>query len=147
MFVHGMSPVEESAHRTKAVVKGEGHDADGAVDAEAPADPLIVHGGGEETTECSKDYGILLRVYFDCAYQSQKAKTFAGSIPNLDVRSSAEEQAAMCWRATTTGSEPGRPSKSHCLMVRALSMVSAVVKVFDTTTTRVVAGSRPRVAR
>lgn len=57
----------------------------------------------------------------------------------------------MCWRVTACSSTSGctfrMPSSSQCFTVRALSMVSAVVKVLDTTMARVVSGSRPCRAR
>mmetsp|Transcript_19906 Transcript_19906/g.52132 ORF Transcript_19906/g.52132 Transcript_19906/m.52132 type:complete len:273 (-) Transcript_19906:100-918(-) len=78
--------------------------------------------------------------------QSQKPKTLAGSMPKAAVLSRAELHATTCWR-TMLSLSASMPSVSHLRMVRALSMVSAVVKVLDTMTTRVVSGSRPAVAR
>lgn len=51
----------------------------------------------------------------------------------------------MC-EAITAAASPGTLSSSHFFRVRALSMVSAVVKVFDTMTTSVDCASRPSTA-
>mmetsp|Transcript_33490 Transcript_33490/g.78530 ORF Transcript_33490/g.78530 Transcript_33490/m.78530 type:complete len:204 (+) Transcript_33490:1-612(+) len=76
--------------------------------------------------------------------QSQNPKVFALSMPNAETASRLEEQAIMC-RITTSGSSP-IASHSHARTVRALSIVSAVVKVLETTMTIVSSGSRPWVA-
>lgn len=62
-------------------------------------------------------------------------------MPNSSTRgvAEAEAQAAMCL-AATSGPVP-MASQSHCRMVRALSIVSAVVKDLDTTSTSVSSGS------
>mmetsp|Transcript_104488 Transcript_104488/g.326894 ORF Transcript_104488/g.326894 Transcript_104488/m.326894 type:complete len:224 (+) Transcript_104488:626-1297(+) len=76
--------------------------------------------------------------------QSQKPKTLAGSMPKAFVFSSAVEQATTC-----LGMHASVPSSftSHSLTVFALSMVSAVVKVLEMTTTSVVSAERPSSAR
>lgn len=55
--------------------------------------------------------------------------------------------AAMCWRMMVSAETPTILSSSHFFKVLAFNIVSAVVKVFDTTITRVVSGSRPVSAR
>mmetsp|Transcript_115005 Transcript_115005/g.228926 ORF Transcript_115005/g.228926 Transcript_115005/m.228926 type:complete len:224 (-) Transcript_115005:426-1097(-) len=78
--------------------------------------------------------------------QSQNGKTLAGSIPKALVLSSAVEHAATCF--ATQSSVPSSLT-SHALTVLAFSIVSAVVKVLEITTTRVVSAfkpSRPRLA-
>mmetsp|Transcript_81196 Transcript_81196/g.248107 ORF Transcript_81196/g.248107 Transcript_81196/m.248107 type:complete len:224 (+) Transcript_81196:574-1245(+) len=76
--------------------------------------------------------------------QSQKPKTFSGMMPNSAVLFSAVEHAATCF-ATHAGS----PSSlmSHSLTVLALSIVSAVVNVLETTKTNVVSALSPSSAR
>lgn len=68
-------------------------------------------------------------------------------MPKSLVFDRAELQATMCWRQMASESAPLMFSRSHARMVRALSMVSAVVKVLETITTSVVSGSNPAVAR
>merc|ERR1719188_2763546 len=62
--------------------------------------------------------------------QSQNPKTFAGSMPKAAVLSNAVEQAATC-----LDMQSGEPSDliNQSFTVLALSMVSAVVKVLETT--------------
>mmetsp|Transcript_38784 Transcript_38784/g.89711 ORF Transcript_38784/g.89711 Transcript_38784/m.89711 type:complete len:201 (+) Transcript_38784:2174-2776(+) len=76
--------------------------------------------------------------------QSQKPKTLAESMPNAAVLSKAVEQAITCFAMAA-----GFPSSfsNQSLTVRALSMVSAVVKVLEMTTTRVVSAFKPVKAR
>mmetsp|Transcript_5622 Transcript_5622/g.22110 ORF Transcript_5622/g.22110 Transcript_5622/m.22110 type:complete len:238 (-) Transcript_5622:230-943(-) len=79
--------------------------------------------------------------------QFQKPNTFSGKIPNAAAFSTSELSAMMCWRVTFSWGMEGIPRNSQSRIVRALSMVSAVVKLFDTTITSVSSGSRPSVAR
>mmetsp|Transcript_6130 Transcript_6130/g.17305 ORF Transcript_6130/g.17305 Transcript_6130/m.17305 type:complete len:227 (+) Transcript_6130:885-1565(+) len=76
--------------------------------------------------------------------QSQKPNTFFESMPKAEVLSSAVEHAATCF-ATQAGS----PSSlmSHSFTVLAFNMVSAVVKVLETTSTSVVSALSPSSAR
>mmetsp|Transcript_102042 Transcript_102042/g.329159 ORF Transcript_102042/g.329159 Transcript_102042/m.329159 type:complete len:272 (-) Transcript_102042:191-1006(-) len=76
--------------------------------------------------------------------QSQKPKTLFESMPKAAVLSRAVEQAATC-----LATQSGEPSSliNHSLTVLALSIVSAVVKVFETTNTSVVSALRPSKAR
>mmetsp|Transcript_25757 Transcript_25757/g.57013 ORF Transcript_25757/g.57013 Transcript_25757/m.57013 type:complete len:361 (-) Transcript_25757:43-1125(-) len=74
--------------------------------------------------------------------QSQKPNTLSAEMPKAVALGMAVLTAIMCWRMTSAGA-PCTLSSSHFLMVRALSMVSAVVKVFETTITRVLSASRP----
>ncbi len=71
--------------------------------------------------------------------QSQKANTRSGATPKASALSGAAETAAKWARA------PSSPSaaRNQARAASALARVSRVVKVFDTATTRVVAGSRP----
>ena len=68
---------------------------------------------------------------------------FAGSMPNSRTPSSFVETATK-WRATADSSPSAASVQSRA--VRALVMVSSVVKVFDETMKSVSAGSRSRVA-
>jgi hypothetical protein len=82
----------------------------------------------------------------------QNPNTFFGSIPKAVVMSIAELQATMCCLTTAAASSAELGSahnffRSQFLMVRALSIVSAVVNVLETMTTRVVSWSRSRTAR
>mmetsp|Transcript_22254 Transcript_22254/g.50824 ORF Transcript_22254/g.50824 Transcript_22254/m.50824 type:complete len:272 (+) Transcript_22254:747-1562(+) len=76
--------------------------------------------------------------------QSQKPKTFESSMPKAFVFSNAVEQAAICLPTAS-----GVPSSlmSHSFTVLALSIVSAVVKVFEITSTNVVSAFNPSKAR
>mmetsp|Transcript_68541 Transcript_68541/g.201182 ORF Transcript_68541/g.201182 Transcript_68541/m.201182 type:complete len:272 (+) Transcript_68541:236-1051(+) len=76
--------------------------------------------------------------------QSQKPKTLASSMPKALVFGSAVEQATTC--LATAASLPSS-STIHFFTVLALSIVSAVVKVLETTITRVVSALRPSRAR
>ena len=71
--------------------------------------------------------------------QSQNANALSGSMPNSETSLRLVETATMC---LATASLPSA-AMIHCRTVRALSIVSAVVNVFDTTTTSVVSGSKP----
>mmetsp|Transcript_2150 Transcript_2150/g.8272 ORF Transcript_2150/g.8272 Transcript_2150/m.8272 type:complete len:263 (+) Transcript_2150:880-1668(+) len=71
--------------------------------------------------------------------QSQNANALSGSMPNSDTSFKFVLTATMCF---ATASFP-RLAIIHCLTVRAFNMVSAVVKVLETTTTSVVSGSKP----
>lgn len=70
-------------------------------------------------------------------------QSLPGSIPNSLTSFRLVDTATMC---LATASAPSS-AVSHVRTVRALSIVSTVVKVFDTTTTSVVSGSRPLSAR
>mmetsp|Transcript_91529 Transcript_91529/g.222278 ORF Transcript_91529/g.222278 Transcript_91529/m.222278 type:complete len:218 (-) Transcript_91529:366-1019(-) len=71
--------------------------------------------------------------------QSQNPNALSGSMPNSDTSLRFVETATMCF---FTASFP-RDAVIHVLTVRALSIVSAVVNVLETTTTNVVSGSSP----
>mmetsp|Transcript_8509 Transcript_8509/g.22403 ORF Transcript_8509/g.22403 Transcript_8509/m.22403 type:complete len:273 (-) Transcript_8509:222-1040(-) len=75
--------------------------------------------------------------------QSQNPNALLGSIPNCSTAERFVLTATMCLR---TASSPSA-SAIHLRIVRALSIVSAVVKVFETTTTSVASGESPSVAR
>ena len=68
---------------------------------------------------------------------------FAGSMPNSRTPSALVETATKCF-ATADSSPSAASAQSRA--VRALVMVSRVVKVFDETMKSVSAGSRSRVA-
>jgi hypothetical protein len=69
---------------------------------------------------------------------------FSVSIPNFETSSALVETATKCLAIAL--SSPPRPPSTQSRAVRALVMVSSVVKVFDEITKRVSAGSRSRVA-
>jgi hypothetical protein len=71
--------------------------------------------------------------------QSQNPNALAGSMPNSLTSFRLVDTATMC---LATAPAP-RCAVSHARHVRALSIVSAVVNVLDTTTTIVRSGSRP----
>mmetsp|Transcript_2908 Transcript_2908/g.11465 ORF Transcript_2908/g.11465 Transcript_2908/m.11465 type:complete len:303 (-) Transcript_2908:510-1418(-) len=71
--------------------------------------------------------------------QSQNANALSGSMPNSPTSLRLVDTATMCF---LTASWP-RAAMIHWRTVLALSIVSAVVNVLDTTTTSVVSGSRP----
>ena len=66
------------------------------------------------------------------------------SIPNSATPSALVETATKC--LATADSSPPSPASTHSRAVRALVIVSSVVKVFEETMNRVSAGSRSRVA-
>ena len=68
---------------------------------------------------------------------------FAVSIPNLETSASLVETATKC--LAIAASSP-RAARVHWRAVRALVIVSRVVKVFEATMKSVSAGSRSRVA-
>ena len=74
--------------------------------------------------------------------QSQKPSALAGSIPNAATASRFVDTATTC---SGTASSPSA-STSQARTARALAIVSTVVKVFETTTASVSAGSRSRSA-
>mmetsp|Transcript_110114 Transcript_110114/g.351253 ORF Transcript_110114/g.351253 Transcript_110114/m.351253 type:complete len:241 (-) Transcript_110114:414-1136(-) len=76
--------------------------------------------------------------------QSQNPKTLELSMPKALVFSSAVEHATTC--LAMAASVPNSLT-SHALMVRAFSMVSAVVNVLEMTITRVVSALKPASAR
>ena len=78
---------------------------------------------------------------------AQNPKTFSALMPNCATSGAAVEMAATCCATTAAGSQEGMPRTSQSRTVRALSMVSAVVKVLLTTSTSVVSGLRPSSAR
>ena len=69
---------------------------------------------------------------------------FSVSMPNLATSPALVETATKC-RATAASSPPS-PARTHSRAVRALVIVSRVVKVFEEMTKSVSAGSRSRVA-
>ena len=69
---------------------------------------------------------------------------FSVSIPNFATSSALVETAAKCF--AIAASSPPRPARAHSRAVRALVIVSSVVKVFEETMNSVWAGSRSRVA-
>jgi hypothetical protein len=69
---------------------------------------------------------------------------FAGSTPNFDTSAALVDTATKCF--ATAAAAPPHPRSSHSRAVRALVIVSSVVKVFDETMKSVSAGSRSRVA-
>jgi len=68
---------------------------------------------------------------------------FSVSMPNSATPSALVETATK-WLATAASSPP-RPASDHSRAVRALVIVSRVVKVFEETTKSVSSGSRSRV--
>ena len=66
------------------------------------------------------------------------------SIPNSATPSALVETATKC--LATAASSPPSPASDHSRAVRALVIVSSVVKVFEETTNSVSSGSRSRVA-
>ena len=76
--------------------------------------------------------------------QSQKPNMFSGSIPNAETSVALVETATKC-RATAVESPP-QAATSHSRALRALVIVSCVVKVFDEMMKSVVAASSPAVA-
>ena len=87
---------------------------------------------GELTTACTPGHQPA----------SQQAPLLPTPRPRLPTPRRAHLTATMCF---ATAAWPSR-SVSQARTVRALSMVSAVVKVLETMTTRVASGSRPRSA-
>jgi hypothetical protein len=82
--------------------------------------------------------------------KSQKPKTFFSFMPNFEVSTRLVEQAQMCRSAIRAESAtPFFPYSviSHCFTLLAFSMVSAVVKVLELTSTRVYSTSRPEVTK
>lgn len=78
--------------------------------------------------------------------KSQKPNTFSLLIPNLSVSVKLVEQAQMCLPAILALSVSpflAYSVNSHCLTLFALSIVSAVVKVFEFTRTKVYSTSKP----
>lgn len=73
----------------------------------------------------------------------KNSKLLPGSIPNSLTSFRLVDTATMCLATAPSPSS----AVSHVRTVRAFSIVSTVVNVFDTTTTRVVSGDRPLSAR
>jgi hypothetical protein len=69
---------------------------------------------------------------------------FSVSMPKADTFSALVETATKC--LAIAASSPPRPASAHSRAVRALVIVSSVVKVFDATMNSVSPGSRSRVA-
>ncbi len=65
-------------------------------------------------------------------------------MPNFDTSAALVDTATKCF--ATAAASPPRPCRSQSRAVRALVIVSCVVKVFEDTMNRVAAGSRSRVA-
>ena len=63
-------------------------------------------------------------------------KTFAGSMPKAPTASKLVETATKCWAMSASVAV----SINHSLMVKALEIVSCVVKVLETIKKRVVSG-------
>ena len=77
-------------------------------------------------------------------------KKYSGCTPKASTFSRLESDAHATTCAAVTAASAFPPlmrSQSHCRIVRALSIVSAVVKVLDTTTTSVSSASRPSTHR
>ncbi len=68
---------------------------------------------------------------------------FSASMPNLATSSALVETATKC--LATAASSPPSPASVHSRAVRALVIVSSVVKVFEEMTKSVSSGSRSRV--
>lgn len=78
--------------------------------------------------------------------KSQKPKTFSLLIPNFSVSVKLVEQAQICLAAILALSVSpflAYSASSHCLTLFALSIVSAVVNVFELTRTKVYSTSKP----